>query len=344
MTRPGTAGSCAWSVLLRAAAGAGLCGALLGLSGLGGVQAAQRPANQSAAPALRVLKVRDNVFMISGAGGNITVLTFAQGVLMVDTGLPEMADQVLATIRQLSSRPVAHIINTHVHGDHVGGNETIARNGRRIPVDVIASDAAGAPEGPMIVAHENVARGMSVSSGNQPAAPLRAWPTDTYRRESKKLSVNFRGGEAVQLFYEPAAHTDGDSIVWFRHADVIMTGDLFTTTNYPVIDLARGGTINGVVAALNHVLAIAFPAYRSEGGTMIVPGHGRLSDSADVGYYRDMVTIIRDRVQDLINKGMTLDQVKAAKPTRDYDPRYGSTSGTDIFVEAVYKTLGATKK
>jgi glyoxylase-like metal-dependent hydrolase (beta-lactamase superfamily II) len=145
----------------------------------------------------------------------------------------------------------------------------------------------------------------------------------------------------------PAAHTDGDSVVYFRHNDIIATGDVFTTTGYPAIDLARGGTINGVVDALNRILDIAFPDFRLEGGTLIVPGHGRICDSADVAYYRDMVTIVRDRVQDMVKKGMTIEQVKAAGPTRDYDPRYGSTSGpwtTDMFVEAAYKSLSAGKR
>ena len=139
----------------------------------------------------------------------------------------------------------------------------------------------------------------------------------------------------------PAAHTDGDSLVYFRHNDVIATGDVFMTTAFPVIDLERGGSINGVVDALNKILDIAFPEFRLEGGTLIVPGHGRVSDSADVAYYRDMVTIVRDRVQDMIKKGMTIEQVKAARPTRDYDPRYGSP---DAFVEAAYKSLSMRKK
>jgi glyoxylase-like metal-dependent hydrolase (beta-lactamase superfamily II) len=144
----------------------------------------------------------------------------------------------------------------------------------------------------------------------------------------------------------PAAHTDGDSVVYFRHNDILATGDVFTTTGYPMIDVQRGGSINGVVDALNRILDIAFPDFRLEGGTLIIPGHGRICDSADVAYYRDMVTIVRDRVQDMVKKGLTLEQVKAAKPTRDYDPRYGSSSGpwtTDMFVEAVYKSLSVKR-
>jgi cyclase len=305
-----------------------------------------RPAQEAAAE-IHVLKVRQNVFMLSGAGGNITVLTFPQGVLLVDTGLPQMTGKVLEAIRELSDKPIVHIINTHVHPDHTGGNDTLARAGRRIPRDIVAADSSGAPQGPMIVAHENVANRMSAPSGSQAPAPFRAVPNETYHKETMKLSAHFHGGEAIQLFHEPAAHTDGDSVVYFRHADVIMTGDIFTTTAYPVIDVAAGGSINGVVDGLNHIIDLAFVDFRSEGGTMIVPGHGRLCDMADVAYYRDMVTIIRDRVQKMMTKGMTLEQVKAAGPTRDYDPRYGSTTGswtTDMFVEAVFKTLGARKK
>jgi glyoxylase-like metal-dependent hydrolase (beta-lactamase superfamily II) len=161
-----------------------------------------------------------------------------------------------------------------------------------------------------------------------------------------KLSMRYHGGEPIQLIYAPAAHTDGDSIVWFRSANVIATGDVFMTTTYPIIDVTHGGSINGVIDGLNKILELSFPEFRSEGGTMIIPGHGRLCDLADVAYYRDMLTIIRDRFQDAIKKGQTLEQVKAARLTRDYDGRYGATSGpwtTDMFVDAVYKTLSAKK-
>jgi hypothetical protein len=146
--------------------------------------------------------------------------------------------------------------------------------------------------------------------------------------------------------HQPAAHTDGDSLVFFRRSDVISTVDIFTTTNYPVIDLAAGGTINGIIDGLNKIIDLIIPVYGQEGGTLVIPGHGRLCDLGDVINYREMATIVRDRVQDLVKKGQTLEQVKAAKPTRDYDPLYGSTTGfwtTDMFVEAVYKTLSAKK-
>jgi cyclase len=296
---------------------------------------------------VRVLKVRDNVHMLSGAGGNVTVLTFPEGVLLVDTGLPQSTDKLMIAVRQLSDKPITHIVNTHVHADHTGGNDKFAQAGRKIAGDEIAGDSAGGAEGATIIAHENVLVKMSAPTGAQAPVPARAWPTSTYHHETMRLSAHFHGGEAIEIFHEPAAHTDGDSMVFFRRADVIMTGDIFSTTSYPVIEVNAGGSINGVIAALNHVLDLAFPDFRTEGGTMIVPGHGRLCDSADVGYYRDMLTIIRDRVQDSIDKGMTLQQVQASRPTRDYDPRYGATDGpwtTDMFVEAVYKSLSAGKK
>jgi glyoxylase-like metal-dependent hydrolase (beta-lactamase superfamily II) len=161
-----------------------------------------------------------------------------------------------------------------------------------------------------------------------------------------KLS-HFFNGEGVHMIHQPSAHTDGDSFVYFRGSDVIAAGDIFLTNSYPIIDLASGGSINGTIEALNNILDMAIPEFRLEGGTLIVPGHGRLSDSADVAYYRDMVTVIRDRIRDMMKRDMTLDQVKAARPTRDYDPRYGASSGfwtTDAFVEAVYRSLSAGNK
>ena len=289
---------------------------------------------------VRVTKVRSNIYMLTGAGSNITVMPFEQGAVVVDTGTAAMADKVLATIGQLSSKPIADIINTSATTDHVGGNEKLHNAGRRIPFEIVTG------EGPMVIAHENVMSRMSAPTGKQATAPEKAWPNETYHVDYKKLAAHYRGGEQIELMHMPAAHSDGDSIVWFRHADVIATGDVFMENTYPIIEVANGGTINGTIDALNKILDIAFADFRSEGGTMIIPGHGRLCDMSDVGYYRDMLTIILYRVQDMVKRGMTFEQVKAAKPTRDYDPRYGATSGaltTDMFLEAVYKTVGSKK-
>jgi glyoxylase-like metal-dependent hydrolase (beta-lactamase superfamily II) len=194
--------------------------------------------------------------------------------------------------------------------------------------------------GAAIFAQESVFNRMSAPpAAGQPAIPFRALPTDTYHSGEMRLSGLFHG-EPIRIIHQPSAHTDGDSIVVFTRTDVISTGDLFTTTGYPFVDLQRGGSIQGIINGLNRLLDLALPDFRSEGGTMIIPGHGRLCDMADVAYYRDMVTIVRDRVADMIKKDMTLEQVKAANPTLDYDPRYGNP---DRFIEGVYRSLNRGK-
>jgi len=302
---------------------------------------AQAPA--AAAGDLRILKVRGNVSVLQGAGGNITVLAFPEGVTVVDSGAAPMADKVLAAIRTLSTQPIRYIINTSVSPDHIGGNEKLAALGSQITGGNVSGQVG--TDGAEIIAHENVLERM-IARSVQPPIPIRATPQTTYHTDQLRLSTVYHG-DGIQVFYMPAAHTDGDSIVYFRHHDVLATGDVFSTVGYPMIDLERGGSINGVVDALNRILDVAFPDFRLEGGTLVIPGHGRICDSADVAYYRDMVTIVRDRVQDMVKKGMTIEQVKAARPTSDYDPRYGSTSGpwtTDMFVEAAYKSLTAKKR
>jgi cyclase len=293
---------------------------------------------------LHILPVQGNIYMLVGAGGNITLSIGKDGILLVDTGLAPMSDKVLAAVHKFSDKPIRYIINTHVHADHTGGNEKIAKAGSTINGgNVVADIGASAQQGATVIAHQGVLDRMSAPTGTQPAMPSAAWPTDTYNGQEKELFFN---GEAIQMFHEPAAHTDGDTIVFFRRSDVVATGDLFVTTSYPIVDIERGGNIQGVVKALNHILDITIPAEKQEAGTYVIPGHGRLCDEADVVEFRDMSTIIRDRIQDMVKKGMTLEQVKAAKPTRDYDPRYGAEQGfwtTDKFVEAVYKSL-ATKK
>jgi glyoxylase-like metal-dependent hydrolase (beta-lactamase superfamily II) len=272
--------------------------------------------------------VQGNVYLLVGAGGNIAVQTGEEGVLVVDTGLAQNADKALAAIKKLSDKPIRWIINTHFHPDHTGGNEALAKAG--------AKTNGGPAE---IIAHENVLNRMSAPAGKASPTPTAAWPTDTYFPEEKDIFFN---GEAVMLYHDHAAHTDGDSIVFFRRSDVVVAGDVFVTTSYPFIDQANGGSIQGEINALNRILDIAVPAHEQEGGTYVISGHGRVCDEADVLEYRDMVTIIRDRIQDMVKRGMTIDQVKAAKPTLDYDRHYGSDTGfatTAGFIEAVYKDL-----
>ena len=280
----------------------------------------------SSAPAdIHSFHVQGNVWLLVGAGGNIAVQTGDEGVLVVDTGLAQNADAVIAAIRKLSNEPIRWILNTHFHPDHTGGNEAISKAGRKTNGQLAE-----------ILSHENVLTRMSAPNAKRPTA---SWPTDTYFPEEKDIFFN---GEAVMLYHEPNAHTDGDSIVFFRRSDVVVSGDTFVTTSYPFIDQANGGSVQGELNALNRILDITVPAHEQEGGTYVIPGHGRVCDEADVLEYRDMVTIVRDRIQDMVKRGLTLDQVKAAKPTLDYDRHYGSETGfvtTAGFVEAVYRDL-----
>ncbi len=317
--------------------------ALVAALAVGGWAGLVRAQNQNVDTVeIKVLPAQGNVYMLVGAGGNVTVQIGKDGVLVVDTQYAALSNKILAAIRTLSTGPIRYIINTHVHADHTGGNENIRKAGSTIAGGNVSFDIQDAAQGAQILAHDNVLKRMSNRSV-QPPIPAAAWPTSTFVGDDKKLFFN---GEGIHILHQPAAHTDGDSIVFFRRSDVISTGDIFTTTNYPVIDLAAGGTITGIINGLNTIIDLIIPVYGQEGGTLVVPGHGRLSDMGDVVNYREMATIVRDRVQDMVKKGMTLDQVKAARPTRDYDPLYGSTTGawtTDMFVEAVFKTLGPKK-
>jgi cyclase len=293
---------------------------------------------------IHVLPVQGNVYMLVGAGGNITVQAGDDGVLLVDAGLAGTSDKVFAAIQSISTKPIRYIIDTHVHADHVGGNEALAKLGNTIAGGNVVGDiGASAGNQATVIAAQAVLDRMSMANGQQPAMPQGAWPTETYTTPERKLYFN---NEGVLMIHVPAAHTDGDTMVFFRRSDVISTGDIFVTTGYPIVDLARGGNIQGVIDGLNRIIELSIPADEQEGGTMIIPGHGRLCDVADVVFYQEMVTIIRDRIQDMVNKGMTLEQVKAAKPTLDYDPRYGKSTGfwtTDMFVEAVFKSLSPKK-
>jgi cyclase len=286
---------------------------------------------------VHVLPAQGQVYMLVGSGGNITVQAGSDGVFLVDTMYAPLADKIVAAIRTISKGPIRYIVDTHVHGDHTNGNEPLRKAGSTITGGNVSADIRDSAEGAQIIAHQNILNRMSAAKGPD-SQPSKAWPTDTFVGDEKDIFFN---GEGIQVIHLPNAHTDGDSIVFFRRSDVISTGDLFTTTNYPIIDVDRGGSINGFIAALQKIADLIIPVYGQEGGTMVIPGHGRLCDLGDVLAYREMTIIIRDRIQDMVSKGMTLEQVKAAKPTIDYDPLYGTSTvwGTDRFVEAVYKSL-----
>ena len=303
-------------------------------------RATAAPAHDYSKDEVHVLKVQGNIYMLVGAGGNITLQVGDDGILLIDSGVAAMSEKVLAAIHGLSDKPIRYIINTHVHADHTGGNETIARAGMTIAGGNVVGDiGASAANQAAVYAFQTVLDRMSAPSGSQGPTPQGSWPTEVYTTPERKL---FFDGEGIEMIHIPEAHTDGDTIVFFRRSDVISSGDIFVTTAYPFVDLERGGNIQGLIAGLNKIIELAIPKDLQEDGTLVIPGHGRLCDVADVVFYQEMVTIIRDRVQDLISKGMTLEQVKAARPTRDYDPRYGTAPGApERFVEAVYKSLSA---
>ena len=299
-------------------------------------------AQQTPAPVdIDIVPVRSNVFMLVGSGGNTTIHVGDDGVMVVDTQFANMSDRLLAAIRKVSDQPIRYVVNTHLHGDHIGGNEAISKAGRfRAGGNVVGDIGAAATDTARIFAHENALTRMVKATG-QNAVTQAAWPTETFFGRRKDMLFN---GEAVQFVHMPKAHTDGDIAVFFRRSDVIATGDLFTTVMYPYIDRASGGTINGYIDALNGILDITVASNVNEGGTLVIPGHGRLCDEQDVIEYRDMVTIVRDRIREYVKRGMTLDQVKEKKPTLDFDGRYGTPNGfwtPTQFIEQIYKDMVA---
>ena len=344
--------------------------AVTAMSGRPEVSASQGPGVAGVVPGdIGVLPVRGNVYLLVGAGANIAVSVGKDGVFVVDTGPAEAKEKVLAAIQRLSRevtaarhpiqscvgvvqgcawwssseflpttaaprapRPIAGVINTSDDPDHVGGNAAVADAGRSYGVRNLSGTV---PEA-WVIAHENVTGRLSRTGQHDLVA------SETYFGREKKL--NFLNGEGVVITHHPAAHTDGDSMVYFRGSDVLVAGDILNMESYPVIDVERGGTIQGVVDALNWILDVAVVEHMMEGGTRIVPGHGRLTDAADVAYYRDMMTIFRDRVRELKQRGMTLPQVIAARPTKDYDRRYGKNGAwtPDMLVEAIFETLPAS--
>jgi glyoxylase-like metal-dependent hydrolase (beta-lactamase superfamily II) len=261
--------------------------------------------------------------MLVGAGANIAVQIGDEGVLVVDTGNVASRDKVLAAIKKLSARPIRWIVNTSPDLDHTGGNEKISQAG----VTANGNPAA-------IIAHEGVLARMTEMNRSVTERPL-----NTYFEDARDFSFN---GEAVFFYHFPNGHTYGDSIVYFRGSDVLVAGDTFLTTTFPVIDTQAGGGVDGFINGLNLMLKIAVPKVLQEGGTYVIPGHGRIGDEADILEYRDMIVIVRDRIQDMVKRGLTLEQVKAARPTLDYDGRYGAESAAR-FVETVYEILSEKK-
>jgi glyoxylase-like metal-dependent hydrolase (beta-lactamase superfamily II) len=284
--------------------------------------------------------------MIAGPGGNTTVQTGHEAVVLVDTQTAEVSEELLAAVESLSSKPIRHIVVTSADRHHTGGNETLSRAGTYVRL-FDAFDPRGLSADASIVAHINVLARISSPAGDGSARPSGAWPTDTYLTDGWEFFVN---DEAVRLLHVPKAHTDGDTIVFFRRSDVVSTGDIYNTDRYPSFDVESGG-IAGVIEGLNLILDLTIPGENQNGGTVVIPGHGRLSDETEVVNYRDMVTIVRDRIQAMLDDGATLDQVQAAGPTRDYDGIYAGADGAadgawtpEDFVEAVYLDLSGADR
>jgi glyoxylase-like metal-dependent hydrolase (beta-lactamase superfamily II) len=283
---------------------------------------------------IETLPVEGQVHLIAGGGGNVAALVGPEGIMLVDSGRADAVDGVLAAVRRLSSLPIHYIINTSADSDHVGGNAKLAAAGRPAP----GSNQAAYAEAP-IYAHEKTYNRISSPKAPDEPLPLAFWPTVTFFTAKRTLYFN---DEPIELLWQPAAHSDGDLLVFFRRSDVVVAGEVFNVDTFPVIDVARGGSIQGEIDALNRIIDITVPRLNQMDGTRVVPGHGRICNEAEVVEYRDMVTIVRDRVKALRDKGQSLEQVQAARPAYEYEPLYGSDRGpwtARMFVEAVYRSL-----
>lgn len=297
---------------------------------------------------LEVLQLRPNFYMIAGAGGNIAVQVGVDGVVVVDSGSADKADAVIAAIKKITPAPIRYVINTSAEPDHVGGNDKLATAGQSL----LLNRAIGIPgirlaTGPAsVLAFEKVLERMSAPVGQTSKYPFAGWPTDTYNNDRTYMYLN---GEGIEILHQPAAHSDSDSIVFFRGSDVIVAGDIYDNRHFPVIDVANGGSIQGEMASLNRIVHTAIPSVPiiwREAGTKVIPGHGYVGEQLDVANYRDMIGLIRDQVADCIKKGMTLEQTIAKKPAAGFTKRYGSDSGpwtTNKFIEATYKSLVEAK-
>jgi cyclase len=283
---------------------------------------------------LDVIRVRPNFYMIAGAGGNIGVQIGSDGVVLLNSGNGAASNQVIESIKKVTDLPIRYIINTDAGPDFVGGNAKLAKTGLNV---------LNGQSGAAILAHESVLNRMSARNA-KPSYPGDAWPSEAFLTKRYAFRMN---DDAIEIFYQPAAHSDADSLVLFRQADVVVAGDIMDTTRFPVIDIANGGSIQGEIDALNRLIeltVVPIPFIYNGVGTYVIPGHGRLCQQLDVVDYRDMVVIVRDVIADLIKQGKTLDQIKAAHPAKPYETEYGTQEGsTSAFVEAIYKSLTAKK-
>jgi cyclase len=290
---------------------------------------------------VRSLHVQGNIWMLHSDVANAAVQIGADGVLVVDTMTESLADPMLAEIRRLApDKPIRVVINTHVHSDHTGGNAKVSGAGRTvIGGNAVAELGQAAGERAQIFAHENVEMRMAQPGDGAARPPTASWPSNTFTGGQHDLYFN---GEGIELLHPGNAHTDGDTMVYFRKSDVLVAGDVYANDLFPRVDLQSGGEFGGIIKALNTIIRVTIPREKEEGGTYVIPGHGRLADEADLVEYRDMTTILRDRVADAVTRRQTLAQTQAARLTRDYDGRYGLPEGgwsTAHFVEAIYQSV-----
>src|SRR6266446_526571 len=291
---------------------------------LSGPVFAQQPAASPPPPVdfskveVKTIHLGDNCYMLQGEGGNITVAVAKDGIIMVDGQYAPLHDRIRAAIEAISKQPIKYLINTSFHGDHTGGNESFAKDGVTVVSQINVSKrlAAGTTNG--------------LTGAKTLPAPQAALPSDTYTNFSKiRLS-----GRVADLKHAPNAHTDGDTYVWFKTANVLSTGDTFTNRRYPEIDFANGGPINGTIAASDAYLKLA------NAKTRIVPGHGPLADRAALMEYRTMLVTARDRMTKLVKEGKSEDEVVAAKPFADLDPKWAPAElASKNFIRVVYHSL-----
>lgn len=311
---------------------------------------------QQDAAGLEVLQLRPNFYMIARPASNVGVQIGPDGVVVVNAGMQDASGELLSAIRKLTKEPIRYIINTSADTDLVGGNRTLSKAGLRLGALTVRPGGPGPDDAAFILAHEKVLERMR---GMTPPFPADAWPSETFDEGRKALSFN---GEGIEVLHQPAAHTDGDTVVFFRRSDVVVAGHIVDATRFPVIDVARGGSIQGEIDALNRLIELAIPAgpylgipngaitttdATLPGGTEVLTGRGRVYRQIDVVNYRDMVVIISDTIQHMINQKMTLKQIKAAAPAKGWEPEFGARSGpwtTNDFVEAVYKGLTSKKR
>ena len=264
--------------------------------------------------------LRGGVYMLTGAGGNIGLSTGSDAAFLIDDQYAPLTPKIIAAVAAITSQPVKFVINTHWHGDHTGGNENLGITGV------------------LIVAHDNVRKRMSVEQFNDvfnrrtPPSPAAALPLVTFN-DTVTFHIN---GDDVVIFHVAPAHTDGDAVVYFTKANVIHMGDTFFASGYPFVDVSSGGNVSGVVLAADRALAVCNPQ------TIVIPGHGPVSDCAGLKAYRDMVATLRDRVRAGMQRGRTLDQLKADSLSKDFDPKWGKGFiQPAVFTELIYRSLNA---